>query len=183
VAPFRLTGLRLHGLLPLPYASSFHEVNVRTCVRHEGKAGIYFLSLDASSRLAVEAARLTYRLPYFHARISAERSNGEIVYESTRLDARGHRAALRARYRPAAEAAAPAPGSREHFLTERYCLFTVHEDAVYSAEIHHPPWPLQEAEAELDENTMPPPGLELSGEAVCHFSRSQDVLVWPLERT
>jgi uncharacterized protein len=174
----------VHGLLPLPYASSFFEVNVRTYVEHEGKPGIYFFSLDASRRLAVEAARITYRLPYFHARITAGSGEGDTVYESKRIDGRGHRAALRARYAPAADADAdaPAPGSLEHFLTERYCLFTLHEGDVWAAEIHHPPWQLQQAEAEIDENTMPPPGLELAGEPLCHLSRCQDVLIWALER-
>jgi uncharacterized protein YqjF (DUF2071 family) len=181
VAPFRLTGLRLRGLLPLPYGSSFHEVNVRTCVTYNGKPGIYFLSLDASSRLAVEAARLTYRLPYFHARMSAARQGDEVVYASNRVDARGDAASLRARYAPDGEAAFPEPGSWEHFLTERYCLFTVDEAVVYKAEIHHPPWPLCEARAGFETNTMIPRGLELRSRAHYHFSRIQHVLVWPLE--
>src|SRR5260370_1280565 len=71
VRPFRLTGLRAGGMLPLPRVSSFLEVNVRTYVRAaDGKPGIWFFSLDASSRLAVEVARRRYKLPYFHARMS-----------------------------------------------------------------------------------------------------------------
>src|SRR5207237_8954546 len=90
VVPFRLTGLRLRGLLPFPGASSFLELNVRTCVTAQDKPGIWFFSLDASSRVAVELARRTYRLPYFHARMSATRRGESIVYESARVDAPGH---------------------------------------------------------------------------------------------
>ena len=37
VTPFELTGLRARGMLPLPYVSSFLEINVRTYVEYEGK--------------------------------------------------------------------------------------------------------------------------------------------------
>jgi hypothetical protein len=57
----------------------------------------------------------------------------------------------------------------------------LHEGRVHWAQIHHPPWPLQEAEGEVGENTMPPPGIELSGDPVCHFSARQDVVLWGLE--
>jgi uncharacterized protein YqjF (DUF2071 family) len=70
VTPFGVEGLRLRRLPPPPIVSRFLEVNVRTYVTLDGKPGIYFLSLDASSRLAVSVARRTYRLPYFHSRIS-----------------------------------------------------------------------------------------------------------------
>ena len=67
--PFRLSGLRARGLPPLPFVSSFLELNTRTYVTAGGKPGIWFFSLDASSELAVEAARLGYKLPYFRADI------------------------------------------------------------------------------------------------------------------
>ena len=56
ITPFRITGFRLRGTLPLPVVSSFLEVNVRTYATYEGKPGIWFFSLDAESRLAAEAA-------------------------------------------------------------------------------------------------------------------------------
>jgi hypothetical protein len=181
VTPFRLSGLRLRGLPPVPLVSTFLELNVRTYVTLDDRPGIFFFSLDAESPLAVEAARWAYRLPYFRARMWAEVRDDEVEYESTRTDGRGHRAAFRARYRPAGAAAPPEPGSLEHFLTERYCLYTMHADAVHWAQIHHPPWPLQPAEGEIDENTMPPPGIELEGRPLCHYSGRQDVVIWALE--
>jgi uncharacterized protein len=182
VTPFRISGLRLRGLLPLPLVSTFAELNVRTYVSHAERPGIFFLSLDAASRAAVEAARLVYKLPYFHARISVGRTGDWLEYSSTRTDGRGPLADFRGRYRPVGEPEPPAPGSRDHFLTERYCLYTLHEGALYRAEIHHPPWPLQAAEAAVEENSMPPRGLELRGEPVCHYSELQDVVIWRLER-
>ncbi len=62
--PFTMTGVRPVLTPPLPGISSFHEVNVRTYVHREGcDPGVWFFSLDASSTLAVAAARAAYKLP------------------------------------------------------------------------------------------------------------------------
>jgi uncharacterized protein YqjF (DUF2071 family) len=179
ITPFRLTGLRARGTLPLPRISSFLEVNVRTYVRAaDGKPGIWFFSLDASSRLAVEAARRAYKLPYFHARMSATRRGEWIDYECARIEERGR--VFSGRYRPVGAVFNAEPDSLEWFLTERYCLYTTDERGVVRrAEIHHEPWPLQPAEAEIELTTISP--IELDGAPLCHFSRRQDAVIWPLE--
>jgi uncharacterized protein YqjF (DUF2071 family) len=183
VTPFRITGLRARGLPPLPIASIFLELNTRTYVTVEDKPGIWFFSLDAESEIAVEAARRGYKLPYFRARMSADWEDGWLAYESRRKDSRGAPAAWRARYRPIGDVLDPDPASLAYFLTERYCLYTTDEAGrLHRAEIHHPPWPLQPAEAEISENTMPPEGIELVDDApLLHFSERQDVVIWSLE--
>jgi uncharacterized protein len=181
LTPFRLTGLRARGLPPLPFLSSFLELNTRTYVTAGGKPGIWFFSLDAGSELAVEGARRGYKLPYYRAEIRAEWGGGWLSYESRRRDSRGEPAAFRARYRPIGDEIDPDPRSLAHFLTERYCLYALDEGQLKRAEIHHPPWPLRPAEAAIEENTMPPPGVELvDAEPLLHFSARQDVVIWPL---
>src|SRR5205823_5482601 len=141
----------------------------------DGKAGIWFLSLDASSQLAVEAARRLYKLPYFQARISLERRGGRIVYECVRNE----RKTFSGSYQGVGEPTAPKLGSLEHFLTERYCLYAEDRGRLYRAEIHHRPWPLQPAEAEIWDNSMPPPGIELPDrEPLLHFAARLDVVIW-----
>jgi len=183
VTPFVVSGLRLRGLPPVPFLSSFPECNVRTYVTLGGKPGIWFFSLDAGSAVAVEAARLSYRLPYFRARMTAARGGGFVAYESARSDGRGHPAVLSARYRGDGDFLRPEAGSLEHFLTERYCLYAADGDALWRAEIQHPPWALQAAEAEIALNTMPPSGIELAGEPLLHLAARQDVVIWPLRTT
>jgi uncharacterized protein len=178
VTPFAVTGLRARGLLPLPYVSSFLGLNVRTYVTRDRKPGIWFFSLDASSQVAVEAARRLYRLPYFRARIAMRRRGDRILYECARHDGR----AFSASYVPVGEAAPAGPGSLEHFLVERYCLYTADRGRLLRAEIHHRPWPLQAAEAAIELNTMPPDWVRLEGEPLLHYPRRQDVVIWPLER-
>ena len=178
ITPFRVNGLRLRATFPVPGLSSFLELNVRTYVTYDDKPGIWFFSLDAESRLAVEAARRTYALPYHHASMRAHSLGEAVDYVSRRRDD-GH--GFDGRYRPTGVAAPPQQGTLEHFLTERYCLYTTRDGELFRADIHHPPWPLQPAEAEIRENTMPPPGIELDGEPLLHFSERQDVIIWPLE--
>jgi uncharacterized protein YqjF (DUF2071 family) len=73
------------------------------------------------------------------------------------------------------------PGTLEHFLTERYCLYALDgQGRLLRGEIHHPPWPLQRAEAGFERNTMAESlGINLESPALLHFSRRQDVVVWP----
>jgi uncharacterized protein YqjF (DUF2071 family) len=178
ITPFELEGLRLRGLPPLPGLSRFLELNVRTYVTAGGKPGIWFFSLDASSRLAVEGARRSHKLPYYRAEMSMRRRAGE------RYEVRSRRGGFRfqASYEPTGPPVEPEPGTLEHFLTERYCLYAENEGEVCRAQIHHPPWPLQTARAGIHENTMWPPGITApGGEPLAHYSARQDVLTWGLE--
>jgi len=184
ILPFRISALRLRGVLPIPGISSFLELNVRTYVTAGGKTGIWFFSLDASSRLAVEVARRTYELPYFAARMSTQRRGDWIEFESARVEEAEHPVVFSCRYRPRLSVVAAAPGSLEEFLTERYCLYTVdRRGRLCRGEIHHLPWPLQEAEAVLELNTMAPPGVALPDEPpLAHFAAEVAAVIWPLER-
>ena len=183
VTPFRLEHLRMRGTVPVPRLSSFLETNVRTYVTAGGRPGIWFFSLDCESPVGVEAARRLYRLPYFRARMGARGRGRDVDYRSTRTDPRGHRAELRVAYGRRGDGFRAAPGSLEHFLTERYCLYaTDGSGALYRAEIHHPPWRLRRGEAQVGANTMPPPGIEVDDDPHVLVGERQDVVIWPLER-
>lgn len=181
VIPFRMSGIHRHGLPRVPGLSRFSELNVRTYVTHGGKAGVYFFSLDAASLPAVYAARAFYHLPYFHAAMSSQESNGSIHYSSRRYPVS---AEFRGRYTSTAETRTREKRSIEHWLTERYCLFTTFRNQVYCGEIHHLPWPLQDAEAEFETNTVAAAaGICLPETApLLHFARKLDVLIWSLRR-
>jgi uncharacterized protein YqjF (DUF2071 family) len=185
VTPFRVSAFRLRGMPHLPGITAFPELNVRTYTTIDGKPGIWFMSLDAASALAVFGARRTYRLPYFKADMECRENGGWIEYRSRRVSRDGEPAELAGRYRLTGREVPPPPGSLEHWLTERYCLYTLDQHGdVLRADIHHPPWPLRTAEAAFELNTMAAPyGLELdTPPALLHFARRQDVLIWPLER-
>jgi hypothetical protein len=181
IAPFHMSGIRARGLPAFPGVSAFPELNVRTYVRLDGKPGVFFFSLDAASMPAVRGARRLYHLPYFHARMSVTEEDGWIRYSSQRRDSSGE---FRGRYRPIEPVQLREPGSLAHWLSERYCLYTVFRDRVYCGEIHHEQWPLQDAEWEVEANTMAhAAGISLPAvKPLLHFSRRLDVLIWPLSR-
>lgn len=179
VVPFWMR-IRPRGMPAIPGLSEFPELNVRTYVVRDGKPGVYFFSLDARSRLAVWTARALYHLPYFNAKMRAEIIGDEVSYSSSRANAA---AELRARYRPAASVRFRQPGDIAHWLTERYCLYTVYKSQVYRSDVHHAPWPLQDASADITLNTLATAaGITLPDtEPLVHFSKRQDVVVWPLQ--
>lgn len=184
ITPFRLAELRFGPLPQMPVGSDFPEVNLRTYVRFGQKTGIYFFSLDAASQLAVLGARFTFHLPYFHADMSMSVRDGDWMnYRSRRLET--PHADFVARYRPNGEVFNAAPHSLDHFLIERYALFTVPEPGmVMCAEINHEPWNVRPAVAEIIINTLAAAqGISLPNEApLLHYSDRQDATIWAPER-
>jgi uncharacterized protein len=181
VVPFHMTNVAPRGVPALPWLSAFPELNVRTYVRMNGRGGVYFFSLDATNPVAVGVARTLVHLPYFTATMNVDEKDGWIDYRSIRST---DGAEFAGRYRPTGLAEPPVPGSLEHFLTERYCLFTVNDAGrPFSLDIHHPPWPLQRAEAEITVNTMArAAGIRLPPVApLLHFSKRQDMVAWMLK--
>jgi uncharacterized protein len=185
VVPFRMTGVRLRGMPSVPWLSAFPELNVRTYVTCGGKPGVWFFSLDAANSLAVAIARLWFHLPYFRARMSCTESEGWSHYRSERVHRGASSGMLVGQYRPSGNIFSPLRGTLEHFLTERYCLYTTDgRGQLIRGEIHHSPWPLQVAEANFSRNTM----AEAAGVALpnvkplLHFAKRQDVLVWQPDR-
>jgi len=179
VAPFHMSGIRARFLPTFPTLSRFPELNVRTYVRYRDVPGVYFFSLDAGSLPAVWGARAGYALPYFHAEMSVKTTPSQIEYASRRLQ-HPRPAEFLGRYWPASEPRQREKGSIEHFLTERYCLYVVRSERVSRAVIHHLPWQLQDAEAEINLNTMAEAaGIELpDSKPLLHFSRFLQVLIW-----
>jgi uncharacterized protein YqjF (DUF2071 family) len=182
VTPFYLSHLRSRALPPIPGVSEFPELNVRTYVTYGGKPGVYFFSLDAGNALAVFGARTLYHLPYFRASMSVrEERDGTIHYRCHRTHRDAPAADFAARYRPTAGARHSEPGSLEHWLTERYCLYAIdRRQQIYRADIHHRPWSLQPAEVTIERETMTAAaGLTLPADPQrLAFSRQIDVLVW-----
>ena len=184
VVPFTMWGIRASFLPPIPGASAFHELNVRTYVHYQGVPGVWFFSLDAASKLAVWGARTFYYLPYFNAELSLRQAGNTIEYLSRRQDKRGAPAELSAAWTIGAPLAQARPGSLEFFLTERYCLYSYQREQLYRSRIFHQPWPLQSATLDSYQSTMVESlGIdEPKGAPVLHYAESIGVSIWPLRR-
>lgn len=180
VVPFRMEGVTLRGLPDIPGLSAFPELNVRTYVIRDGKPGVWFFSLDATNDLAIWTARTFFHLPYVRARMSLPRTGDLIAYDSQRNDAR-----FTASYGPTSPVYRSTPGTLEHWLTERYCLYAQdRRGQLWRNDVHHAPWPLQKAHADIQVNTMlESHGLSVKGApAHLHYAERMDVVVWMGER-
>jgi uncharacterized protein YqjF (DUF2071 family) len=191
VVPFWMDQVRTRavgeGCVTVPGTAAFCELNLRTYVRSRvtGLRGVYFFSLDAASALAVLGARTLFHLPYFWASMQNKNApDGTIDYTSRRLLSR-QSVRFEATYRGLGTVAQPSvDGTLEHFLTERYCLFTPHGGRVLVGHIHHLPWPLEAAEAEIRINELPAAhGIALPDRPpVLHFARELHVYIWSLRQ-
>jgi uncharacterized protein len=190
VVPFWMDRVQLRGLPRIPGVSRFPELNLRTYVREENtnRAGVYFFCLEAANPLAVAMARIAFHLPYHWARMSVQaRGDREFTYQSERLLS-PKPVRFRAHYRGLGRMRAieqGRPGTVEYFLTERYCLFTAnHHGELLRGDIHHEPWPLEAAEAEIELNELPGAyGIRIPDiPPLLHYSRELAVYIWSLDK-
>ena len=187
IVPFYMREVRPRFVPALPPISNFLELNVRTyAYDREGTPGVWFYSLDANQRLAVKTARLFFGLPYFHAWMAAEkdRQTGEVRYYCRRREA-GSLPGSYFQYRGTGPARQAEPGSLEFFLIERYVLFSKYAGKIVKGQVHHLPYPVQDAEAATwDDHLFTLDGLTRPGRPpdAVHYSAGVRVQVYPLAR-
>ncbi len=145
VVPFRMRGV---GPAFLPFGSNFAELNVRTYVRHGQRAGVWFFSLDAASKVGVRLARQFFYLPYFDAQMTVDARGDGFRYASERTHRGAPAARLDMTYAPTGPIATAQPGTLTDWLTARHSLYSADaQGRVYRGDVTHGPWPLQPAEA------------------------------------
>ena len=178
VVPFTMWNVRASFTPPIPWLSEFHELNVRTYVHYEGVPGVWFLSLDANSSVAVLGARTVFNLPYFNADIVLKQEGSTIDYSSVRTEE--PKAEYRATWTIDDKLGQSDPDSLDFFLTERYCLYSVRGRRLNRLRIHHRPWSLFEATVQSYSSTMieshglPTP----AGEPLLHYAEEIEVDFW-----
>ena len=187
LVPFTMRSVRPVWSPSVPGVSNFHETNVRTYVHFQGRdPGVWFFSLDAASRIAVWVARTFWRLPYHFSRVSlSRRSDHSIRYQLERLYPGPVPACANFHYRPEGRSSAAIPGSLEHFLAERYILYTeCAPNELLLGRVHHTPYPLQTADLfEWNETLLSAAGIPCPGHPpMAHFASGVDVEIFPLRR-
>jgi len=180
IVPFRMEDVAPRFLPAVPGPGAFPELNVRTYVRLGRRKAVWFFSLDAGSRIAVEGARFAVHLPYYRAHMSIDGDGEAVRYASGRVDQRGGEARFVARYGPSGPVRPQPWGSLARFLTDRFGLFALDGERLTWVAIRHAEWQLQPAEAEITVNTMTSGlGIDLVGPPeLLHFARRTDVVAW-----
>ena len=189
LVPFVVSETRARFLPPLPGLSSYYEINTRTYVRHadsadreSGESGVWFFALDASNVGVTAGARATFQLPYFPCtaqRRHSDRDGSIVRYRSARLGPGPTPGELDVEYRVHEAIGTAEAGSLDHFLVERYTLFTVLRPmGLMVGQVRHQPYSLRRVELiRLDCETLarslklPPP----TGDVLAHYSDGVDV--------
>jgi hypothetical protein len=175
ITPFLLSGLRPPFGPALWWISEFPETNCRTYVRGpDGRAGIWFFSLDAARWAAVVGARLGYGLPYAWSRMTFSLENRRVRYESRRICCAGAATSIEVEAGDSIE-----PSEIEVSLTARFRLFSTIWGQLACAEVEHEPWPLHRASLLHCEQTLTQAaGIQVeSAEPLLHFSPGVKVRV------
>jgi uncharacterized protein YqjF (DUF2071 family) len=183
LVPFRMSGVGRRYLPDAPYLSAFPELNLRTYVEAaDGTSGVWFFSLDADSWPITFGGRNFYGLPYHRSRMSHSLSHdGWHNFSSIRLSSS---VTFQGRYRPKGESFYSKPGSFEHWLTERYCLYSQKRGQLLRVDVHHAPWLLHEADVIIDKSSiLSAAGFpEIQEPPIAHFSPGVHVISYDTQR-
>ncbi len=192
VVPFTMSHIRPLGLPAVPGLHHLHELNVRTYARLDGVPGVWFLSLDASLALGVWAARTFFHLPYLHARMSLTQTGDTLRATAERTHHGIASASFAATWKLGETLPASQPGTLQHFLTERYYLYTagpnlmqaVRGNDLWRGKLFHEPWTLREARLnEWDSTLVESHGLPTpNGEPLLYAADTLDVWVQEFRR-
>ncbi|RFU65342.1 YqjF family protein [Peribacillus glennii] len=182
IIPLRITNMRMRGIPPIPFLHSYLELNVRTYVIHDGIPGIYFFSLDADHPLAVAGASAGTGLPYKRAKMLFHEEGETIKFKSERMTGRGNRESLDVAYSAGKTLYEAEPGSLDHWLMERYCMYSFHGGNMLRGDIHHDKWKVRKATADISYNRMAPYLLsEVSNTPpILHYSSRRRFFFYPL---
>ena len=81
---FTMEKIRPRNLPAISIISNFNEINIRTYVKHKGKAGVYFLNIEAGKRISSYIAQKISKLPYRYSKI--KRSKDRFISENNNLN-------------------------------------------------------------------------------------------------
>ena len=153
--------------------SNFDEINIRTYVKLNQKAGVYFLSIEGGKKASCQIAKSLSELPYRYSKIKRTpdfyTSENEVFkdrllinYQVGNLQTRKNEIDL--------------------WLTERYALFQDTPRAINAFEIHHCPWGLLNIQIHTLEVHYPRFSNLINDQPVfAHYSDGVQVVAWGKE--
>lgn len=175
VVPFTMEEIRPRLLPAVGFISNFDELNVRTYVVKDGKAGVYFLNIEGGKSLSVFVSKQLSGLPYEKA--TMKRSDG--IYTSSNAKKQFQFEANYTIGNPVRE-----KSPLQVWLTERYCLYVYVKNNLYRYQIHHKVWELKEIAFDRLKIAYDLPGIQLTEKEVIapNYSDGIQVVAWSKEK-
>ena len=174
VVAFTMENIRPKYLPPFSPVSYFHEVNIRTYTRFNGKGGVYFLSMEGSKWLSCKVAKGISELPYRYSSMKRNQnmfeSRNSAANDLLRID---YSVGIRVKEK----------SEMDKWLTERYALHQNSGNSINEFEVHHVEWPIQNIGIERLEVSYPKYNKLLIDEPhLQHYSKGVQVLAWGKKR-
>jgi len=167
---FTMEKIRPRHIPPFPPISNFHEINIRTYVKYNNKAGVYFLSIEGGKLFSCFLARQISGLPYRFSNIT-RRGNQYLSKNNT------YRDELLLQYSVGEKTTEPS--ATDKWLTERYALFHNTDNKIVTYELHHLPWEIHELSIEKAAISYPRFKHMIGNTPdVAHYSDGVKVLAW-----
>lgn len=178
--PFEMRNVRVGPTPPLPWLSSFIEVNVRTYVTdRNGRRAVWFFSLDVPRTAIVAVARSVFALPYCWAHADHEVHGVQHRYRIERRWPTNRAGMADMDFTVGDRLDIDEVTPLDHFLTARWALLTQRRGRLKYGRVDHSRWPLHRVDnVAIHQNIIEAAGLVApSGEPHARYSPGVDVRV------
>lgn len=143
---FTMEKIRPGNLPSFSPISDFHEINIRTYVKKDNKAGVYFLSIEGGTRISCKIAKALSALPYRYSKIKRQKT----LYISENQQFKDK---INIKYEIGQELKEKT--ELDKWLMERYALFQDTETSINEFQIHHIEWPTYKLDTQEIEIAYP----------------------------
>lgn len=168
---FQMQKIRLKHLPAMKFISDFEEINLRTYVENGGKAGVYFLNIEAEKYLSVFVARKLSGLPYEKSNI-LRKGNLFTSYNKIKKFHLEAEFDIKDKLNDKTEL--------DRWLTERYCLYLDEKDKIFRFDIHHKEWEIRNVDVKkLSLSYQLKNNYQINSHPdLVHYSEGVQVLAW-----
>jgi len=175
---FTMKNLRTRLMPPIPRINTFLELNVRTYVKHKGKSGVYFFSLDVNNKIVAQLGGFSGFLPFRFANMTSKADYHVVTFQNRREYTEKYPEVFIASVEVSSEPIQRT--SLEYWLTERHHLWTKVMGKLIRQYNEHSPWILQRAHCTVHENSMVPLIIRnvKEDEPIAHFSKYKKAFLY-----
>ncbi|WP_397537083.1 YqjF family protein [Rummeliibacillus pycnus] len=175
---FKMKNFRARLMPSIPSIDTFFELNVRTYVKHKGKSGVYFFSLDVNNKIVSQFAKFGRFLPFRFANMTSKIDQKVVTFQNRWEYTGKFPEVFIASVEVSSEPIQRTP--LEYWLTERHHLWTKVVGRLIRQYNRHSPWILQRVHCTVHENSMSPFLMRnvKENKPIAHFSKYKKAFLY-----